>query len=102
MKLKDVYNIIGLDEMSLPIINTPEKAVVTIREIYNNVIKGKEPEGDFIGRLNTAVKTIRNSTAPEKYRKEIQMAIEAKKKIMSYSSKVNPHQAVQTANKGLV
>lgn len=94
MKLKDIL------EMSLPTIRNEEDAVEKIRQAYQAAVVKKQPEGDYLGPLQAAMKYLQNVTNPEKYRTEIKKGSAAMRAIKNYASKTSSKQARFSASRG--
>ena len=94
MKLKEI-----ISEMSMPTFKTPEEAVTTINQAYNDVVKRKMESGDHYGPLSAAAKYLSGLTNPEKYSQQIKMAISAKKMMDKYKAGKATQQAKFTTVK---
>jgi len=94
MKLKDLIN-----EMSMPVINDPEKAAETIRQAYTVAVIKKKPNADLYGPLSAALKFFQDSPNAVKYQREIKMGIAAKKAMDAFRKTKATQQAQFTTVK---
>jgi len=80
MKLK---KFLELNEMSLPNVNSAEQARAIVDKYYPLIMKGN-PNGDYIGYLDAALKAFQGATNPEAYANDVKKALAAKKKVEAF------------------
>jgi hypothetical protein len=97
MELKSVLKYIK--EMSMPTVKSPEDAVKTIRDAYQTVVVKKQPQGDYYGPVEAALKFLRSTNAPEKYAQEVKKGIAALGAMKKYGASKSQHQAKFSSNR---
>jgi hypothetical protein len=76
-----------INEMSMPVY-TETQAAAKIMEIAPLVNAGKtaDSKGDYRGHLEACLTAIKNSVSPEKYAREVKVAIAAMNKLKTYAA----------------
>lgn len=79
---------LGINEMSLPIVQSAEEASSIIMKYgpLVNAGKAENQKGDYRGSLEAALRAIQGSNNPEKYVKEIKIAKAALQKLNAYKA----------------